>query len=107
MAPGAPAQTLMHIIGHSNRGGAIARGKRVIKDPKIGNVLGPIQEQLANYKRRQISLSVHPDDDMTGQDLKSPTAQYFSVGENAIEIIFEAMLLGRLSERGTTFTQVI
>jgi SAM-dependent methyltransferase len=69
----------------------------VTRDSKLEDVLGSIQDQLAKYKRRWISLNMHPDDDMTGQDLKARQAQYFSVGENAIEIIFEAMMLGHLT----------
>src|SRR5882724_7660238 len=63
------------------------------RNSTIGDAFESIQEQLAKYKSLlPIRSRVHPDDDIMDSNI-----HYLSTGENAVEIIFEAMLLCRVT----------
>lgn len=64
-------------------------------------VVSDIRQISLDYRARPLATQVAPHDDMVNDTWDREKIHYFSVGTNALEIIFEAMLLCRMSGLGT------
>jgi SAM-dependent methyltransferase len=64
----------------------------------FSEVVSAVQRIENDYRERPLSTKISPSDDMVNTDWDHEHKHYFSVGRNALEIIFEAMILCRATD---------
>jgi SAM-dependent methyltransferase len=67
---------------------------------EFSDVLSAVEQAERNYEMQPLSTEISPNDDMivAGADWEWERRHYFSVGANALEIVFEAMILCRVAK---------
>jgi SAM-dependent methyltransferase len=67
---------------------------------EFSDVLSAVQQAERNYEMQPLSTEISPSDDMivAGADWEWERRHYVSVGANALEIVFEAMILCRVAK---------